>query len=327
MIGCRCDVCLSTDPRDKRLRPSVFITLDDGTAILIDTSADFRAQALTHDITHIDAVLFTHSHADHVFGLDELRRYNVLQRDAIPLYADERTLADLRRIFDYAFKQSEGGHEYVPRLRPFLIGGPFCVRGAMRRATASAGDASASVTVVPVPILHGVRTILGYRLGSFAYLTDCSGIPETSYALLAGVELLVIGALRDRPHPSHFTVAEAIDAATRIGASRVYFTHMNHDLGHVATCARLPAGIQLAYDGLVVRDRREHAAVGRREAATGSASRSRSWTSFTFQKTAGPRTGAGLSSRWATSMACTAAISRFSIACIVRPASMARRRS
>ncbi len=153
MIGCRCDVCLSTDRRDKRLRPSVFITLDDGTAILIDTSADFRQQALTHDIPRIDAVLFTHSHADHVFGLDELRRYNVLQRDAIPLYADERTLADLRRIFDYAFKHSEGGHEYVPRLRPFLIGGPFCVLGpntngassAGRGDVASAGDASANV--------------------------------------------------------------------------------------------------------------------------------------------------------------------------------------
>lgn len=246
MIGCRCDVCLSTDPRDKRLRPSVFITLDDGTAILIDTSADFRQQALTHDIPRIDAVLFTHSHADHVFGLDELRRYNVMQRDAMPLYGDERTLADLRRIFDYAFKYTEGGHEYVPRLTPFLIGGPFNVRGP--RTDSGAGN----LTIVPVPIFHGVRSILGYRLGSFAYLTDCSGIPESSYALLTGVELLVIGALRDKPHPSHFTVAESIDAATRIGASRVFFTHMNHDLGHVATCARLPAGIQLAYDGLVV---------------------------------------------------------------------------
>jgi phosphoribosyl 1,2-cyclic phosphate phosphodiesterase len=204
-------------------------------------------------------VLFTHSHADHVFGLDELRRYNVLQRDAIPLYADERTLADLRRIFDYAFRQSEGGHEYVPRLRPFLIEGPFCLRGSAANVESGSGASgsgasgnSASISIVPVPIMHGVRVILGYRLGSFAYLTDCSGIPDASYALLDGVELLVIGALRDKPHPSHFTVAEAIAAATRIGASRVYFTHMNHDLGHVATCARLPAGIQLAYDGLVV---------------------------------------------------------------------------
>ena len=247
MIGCTCDVCLSSDPRDKRLRPSIFVHLDDGTDILVDTSADFRAQALTHDITHIDAVLFTHSHADHVFGLDELRRYNVLQRDAIPLYADERTLADLRRIFDYAFVQAEGGHEYVPRLRPFLIGGPFCVRGT------HAANVEAGVSITPVPIMHGARVIYGYRLGSFAYLTDCSGIPDASYALLEGVELLVIGALRDKPHPSHFTVAQAIEAARRIGAARVYFTHMNHDLGHVATCARLPTGIQLAYDGLVVR--------------------------------------------------------------------------
>jgi phosphoribosyl 1,2-cyclic phosphate phosphodiesterase len=264
MIGCRCVVCLSSDPRDKRLRPSVFVALDDGTSILIDTSADFRAQALTHDITHIDAVLFTHSHADHVFGLDELRRYNVLQRDAIPLYSDERTLADLRRIFDYAFKQTEAGHEYVPRLRPFVVDGPFCVRGSRVAHDASLADGAtiattganltqgASVSIVPVPIFHGARSIFGYRLGRFAYLTDCSGIPETSFALLEGVELLVIGALRDKPHPSHFTVAEAIAAATRIGATRAYFTHMNHDLGHEATCARLPAGIQLAYDGLVV---------------------------------------------------------------------------
>jgi phosphoribosyl 1,2-cyclic phosphate phosphodiesterase len=250
MIGCRCEVCLSTDSRDKRLRPSVFVTLDDGTSILIDTSADFRAQALTHDITHIDAVLFTHSHADHIFGLDELRRYNVLQRDAIPLYADERTLTDLRRIFDYAFSQPEGGHEYVPKLRPFLVEGPFCVRGA---SVDGSHPVEENVSIVPVPIQHGARMIFGYRVGSFAYLTDCSGIPDASYALLEGVELLVIGALRDRPHPSHFTVTEAIAAATRIGASRVYFTHMNHDLGHVATCARLPAGVQLAYDGLVVR--------------------------------------------------------------------------
>ena len=237
MIGCACDVCLSPDPRDKRLRPSIFLRLDDDTDVLVDTSADFRAQALTHDLTHIDAVLYTHSHADHILGLDELRRYNVLQREAIPLYADERTLGDLRRVFDYAFQHTEGGHEYVPRLRPSAIAGPFMI---------------GSATIVPVPILHGARPILGYRIGRFAYLTDCSGIPEPSWPLLEGLDLLVIGALRDRPHPSHFSVSQAIEAARRIGARRTLFTHMCHDLGHVGTNARLPPGIELAYDGQIV---------------------------------------------------------------------------
>lgn len=236
MIGCRCEVCTSVDPRDTRMRPSVLVRFNE-TTVLIDTSADFRAQALKHDITHIDAVLFTHSHADHIFGLDELRRYNVLQREAIPLYGDARTLADLRRIFDYAFGNPEAGHDYVPRLRPSVVEGPFCL---------------AHESIVPVPILHGVRTIFGYRIGNFAYLTDCSGIPDASWPLLEGVELLVIGALRDKPHPSHFTVAQAVAAAERIGAPRVLFTHMNHDLGHVATCQRLPAGMELSYDGMVV---------------------------------------------------------------------------
>jgi phosphoribosyl 1,2-cyclic phosphate phosphodiesterase len=241
MIGCRCDVCLSTDARDKRLRPSILVTLDEGdgrgASILVDTSADFRAQALAHDVTRVDAVLYTHSHADHILGLDELRRFNVLQREAIPLYGDSRTLADLRRIFDYAFAYPEGGHEYVPRLRPYALGGPFVI---------------ARQEIVPVPIQHASRTIFGYRIGPFAYLTDCSGIPDASWPLLQGVEVVVIGALRDRPHPSHFSVGEAIEAAGRIGARRTLFTHMCHDLGHAATNARLPAGIELAYDGLVV---------------------------------------------------------------------------
>jgi phosphoribosyl 1,2-cyclic phosphate phosphodiesterase len=237
MIGCRCDVCLSTDPRDKRWRPSVLVRVDAGPSILIDTSADFRAQALRFDITRIDAVLFTHSHADHIFGLDETRRFNTLQREVIPLYGDARTLADIRRIFDYAFTRSDGGNEYVPRLSPFIVGGPFCL---------------GRQEIVPVPVFHGAREILGYRIGGFAYLTDCSAIPDGSWPLLAGVEVLVVGALRDRPHPSHFTVAEALAAAARAGAARTYFTHMCHDLGHAATNARLPAGVELAYDGLTV---------------------------------------------------------------------------
>lgn len=237
MIGCRCDVCLSSDPRDKRWRPSVLVHADSGASILIDTSADFRAQALAFDITRIDAVLFTHSHADHIFGLDETRRFNTLQREAIPLYADALTMADIRRIFDYAFRRSEGGHEYVPRLNPFVVLGPFCF---------------GPQEIVPVPLRHGPRDILGYRIGAFAYLTDCSEVPDASWPLLDGVEVLVVGALRDRPHPSHFTVAQALETAQRVGARQTFFTHMCHDLGHAATNARLPAGVELAYDGLAV---------------------------------------------------------------------------
>jgi phosphoribosyl 1,2-cyclic phosphate phosphodiesterase len=237
MIGCRCAVCRSPDPRDARLRPSVLVRLAGGTALLVDTSTDLRLQALTYGVDRVDAVLCTHPHADHVFGLDEVRRFNALQKQPMPLYADARTLGELRRIFDYAFAAVPAAGGGVPRLAPHEVTGPFELGGA---------------TVVPVPIRHGRQTILGYRIGRFAYLTDCSGIPETSAGLLGDLDVLVLGALRDRPHPTHFSLAEAIEAAARIGAHRTFFTHMCHDLGHASTMARLPAGCALAYDGLVL---------------------------------------------------------------------------
>ena len=252
MIGCDCAVCQSADPHDRRSRPSILIDLQPDAAplparvpattqtaryVLVDTSSDLRMQALAHNVRRIDTILFTHSHADHIFGLDEVRRFNSLQKESIPSYADERTGRDLRRTFSYIFEGAPLPGGGIPQVGLSLIGGPFFLGGH---------------EFVPVPLLHGTRTILGYRVGAFAYLTDCSEVPETSWPLLEGVQTLVLDALREKKHPTHFNVSEALVAAARIGASRTYFTHISHDLGHAATCARLPHGVELAYDGLVL---------------------------------------------------------------------------
>lgn len=246
MIGCECATCRSEDPRDTRTRPSILIedlAADDrgGVAgvrqILVDTSTDLRAQALTRKVTRVDAILYTHSHADHIMGFDEVRRFNALQKSGIPAYADERTVADIMRTFAYAFSPATPQGGGLPRISLTTILGPFSL---------------GRLTVVPVPLMHGSRPILGFRIGAFAYLTDCNAIPEASWPLLDGVRTLVLDALRDRPHPTHFTVSEAVDAARRIGAEETYFTHVCHDLPYVATCARLPAGMELAYDGQIL---------------------------------------------------------------------------
>ena len=246
MIGCECATCRSDDPRDTRTRPSILIECLDVDAdgepanvrsVLVDTSTDLRAQALTRKVKRVDAILYTHSHADHIMGFDEVRRFNMLQQSGIPAYADERTVADIRRTFAYAFSESTPQGGGIPQITLSTIVGPFNL-GRM--------------LVEPVPIMHGERPILGFRFGSFAYLTDCNAIPDTSWPLLAGVRTLVLDALRDRPHPTHFTLAEAVEAAKKIGAEHTYFTHVCHDLPYVATCARLPAGMELAYDGQIL---------------------------------------------------------------------------
>jgi phosphoribosyl 1,2-cyclic phosphate phosphodiesterase len=255
-IACECAVCHSADPRDRRMRPAILIDLGDAATrpgapdgedapsiaaavryILVDAGTDLRAQALAFNIRRVDAILFTHSHADHIMGLDDVRRFNMVQQTTIGCYADARTLHDLKRTFSYIFEPPPRHGGGVPKLSLFEVAGPFTMGG---------------VEIVPVPVMHGPRPILGYRIGSFAYLTDCNRIPDSSWPLLSGVETLVLDALRERPHSTHFSVSEALQVADRIGSSRTYFTHVCHDLPHAATCARLPDGVELAYDGLVL---------------------------------------------------------------------------
>ncbi len=234
MIGCGCDVCRSTDVRDRRLRPSVYLELHDGTCVLIDTAPDLRLQALTHRLTRVDAILFTHCHADHVMGLDEVRRFNLLQGTSIPCYGSARTMREIRTTFRYVFEATQQGGG-IPKIHLYAIGGRFSL---------------GRQEVVPVPVLHGRQVVLGFRLGTFAYLTDCNAIPDTSWPLLEGLDVLVIDALRHRPHPTHFTVAEALAVVERLKPGRALLTHICHDLPHAATNAALPPGVELAYDGL-----------------------------------------------------------------------------
>lgn len=235
VVGCRCAVCTSADPRDRRLRPGLKLELDGGT-IVVDTSPDFREQSLRFGIERVDAVLYTHPHADHVFGLDDLRPFNFRQQATIPCYGSATTLERLRQIFAYVFEPGEEGGG-KPRLDLVEVESPFELLGER---------------VVPVPVAHGSMPVLGFRIGPFAVVTDVHFIPEESFARLAGVEVLVLSALRYRPHPTHFNIDQAIAAAARIGARRTLFTHIAHDIGHAALERELPAGVEIGHDGLVV---------------------------------------------------------------------------
>lgn len=236
MIGCACDVCRSDDPRDKRTRPSILVDLD-GFHLLVDTSTDLRAQALREGLDRVDAIFYTHPHADHIFGFDELRRFNHLTRRPLSAYGAEDTMAAIRQTFAYAYDPDAPKGGGVPDVRLWHVGGPFSMAGH---------------EIVPVPVLHGSTRVLGLRIGGFAYLTDCNAIPDASMALLRGVDVLVIDALRRKAHPTHFSVDGALEAVRAIAPRAAWFTHMAHDLPHGATCAALPDGVALAYDGLVI---------------------------------------------------------------------------
>jgi len=234
VIACPCPTCTSTDPRDQRTRTGVHVD-HGGHGLLIDTPPELRLQCLAHDVRRVDAVFYTHAHADHIMGLDDLRRFNWIRRGPIPCRGNAETLAVLRQVFEYAVTDDPENPSFTPDLVLEVMEGPVTV-----------GD----LTVVPVPLLHGKAPVLGYRIGPFAFLTDCNAVPDASLERLEDLEVLVLDALWLKPHPTHFSLEEAVETARVIGARRTYFTHMTHDLKHAETCAALPEGMDLAYDGL-----------------------------------------------------------------------------
>ncbi len=233
-VGCRCPVCLSEDRRNKRSRASLLVSAN-GRNVLVDAGPDLRWQALANSVDHVDAVLITHCHSDHVNGIDDLRVFRWRSGSPIPCYADSGTLEELGRRFPYVFKSGLDGERF-PMLEPRRIVGPIDLYG---------------LRFQPVWIFHGEQSILGFRFHNVAYLTDCSGIPEDSKEALRGLEFLILDSLRHHPHPKHFTLKEAVAAAKELGAKRVVFTHMGHDFDYERTNAQLPPHIELAHDGLV----------------------------------------------------------------------------
>jgi phosphoribosyl 1,2-cyclic phosphate phosphodiesterase len=236
VIGCRCPVCTSTNLRNHRTRTGVFVPAPDGN-FLIDTPPELRLQLLREKVELVHAAIFTHSHADHIFGLDDLRIFGYrLDRD-IGLYCEEIVERQIRAAFSYAFAPADpdAHHFAVPKfaIRPMTTE-PFTLLGQ---------------TIRPIRLMHGKLPILGFRLNDVAYCTDVSAIPDESWALLEGLDTLVIDALRDHPHPTHFSVGQALEAIERVKPRRAYFTHVSHSLEYEATNARLPEGVELSYDG------------------------------------------------------------------------------
>ncbi len=235
IIGCDCPVCRSPDPRNRRLRSSLYVE-----AVLVDTPPDFREQALRYRLPRVDAVLFTHAHADHVMGFDDIRRFNTMQHGVIPAYGAPETMADVRRIFSYIGTERVPGF-YRPQIEFHVRTAPFTIGG---------------LRVTPLSVWHGPDPVHGYRFDaggrSLAYVPDCSGMPDEAIEAVQGVDVMVLDALRHRPHLTHLTVEQSVDLLRRIGARQSWLVHMCHDLDHEATEAALPAGVRLSYDGLVV---------------------------------------------------------------------------
>ena len=240
MIGCKCAVCTSTDPRDKRTRSSIFIETP-AAKVLVDTTPDLREQALREGLDQLDAVIFTHPHADHIMGFDDLRRFCDLREGPLPIYGSAATLKQIERVFHYAFNPGKLVPGYV-HVVPHLVDGPFELGG---------------LELTPLPVPHGAVSTLGFlftRGGRklLAYLSDCADVPGPIRKSIAEVEVLIIDGLREAPHPTHLTVSGAVEVAQAVGAKQSYLTHQTHESFHAERRRRLPAGIDVAYDGMKI---------------------------------------------------------------------------
>ncbi|HQQ00665.1 MAG TPA: MBL fold metallo-hydrolase [bacterium] len=235
VIACDCEVCRSSDPHNRRLRSSALVEVD-AIKILIDTGPDLRQQCLENDIRRIDAVLYTHEHADHIFGCDDLRILNFVQGQEIPAFGHSRTISHLRKVYSYFTNPFQNGGG-IPKVAFHEVSEAFTFHG---------------ILIEPIPVWHGKLEIYGYRIGPFAYVNDCSGIPDRSLERLKGLKVLILDALRYRSHPTHFNLEEAVQTAQMLGAERTFFTHMTHDVDHRKANADLPEGMELAFDRLQI---------------------------------------------------------------------------
>ncbi len=238
MIGCNCEVCRSPDLHDKRLRPSIYVTTSSGRTILVDTTPDMRTQVLRAGIERVDAVLMTHTHADHLFGMDDIRQFNWKQQAVMPIYGTDETLAHVRRVFDYCFKETQqGGGKPQLDLVPITPYEPFTVCG---------------VTVTPVIVLHGSLPVVAYKFGErFAYVTDVSHIPDEARPYLRNLDTLVLGTVRYEPHATHFGLYQALDEIAEFTPRRAFLTHLGHHFLHDRLARELPPGVAPGYDGLI----------------------------------------------------------------------------
>ena len=236
VVGCECNTCKSTNKKNIRTRCSSLITLENGKNILIDTSPDLREQSLRESITSVDAVLFTHAHADHCHGIDDLRAFCQINKKQIPLYGNQFSMDELNKKFQYAMVEPNGFWE-TPILKPNVINEPFDLFG---------------LAIEPIPVFHGKSLINGYRLGNMAYLTDVSKIPDSSMEQLQNLDVLLLDCLRNEPHPTHFSYMESIDIAKMLGAKKTFLIHMTHDLEYDALSKKLPESIYVGYDGLKI---------------------------------------------------------------------------